>query len=195
MHDRDQADLQGDGAFASLCERAVGVLELALHVAHYRGGRDAPRLARVWKAGAEPAQGAVHVSMNDYVISRARDVPRVARAGMRFRGAWPQTEGALGLWVAGTVSGRRQVSVSVWRSEEDLRRFVRSPAHLQVMRDFRDAGDLITTAWTAERMDRSLIWRQACEILAGSDANRPGRGREPRASRASGRGAPVRGVR
>ncbi len=105
--------------------------------------------------------------MNDYAIHRARDIPRVAAAGLRFRRAWPETEGALGLWVANTTSGRRQISVSIWRSPEDLRRFVRSPAHLRVMREFRRAGELHTNAWTAERFDRGLIWRQAEERLRG----------------------------
>jgi hypothetical protein len=105
--------------------------------------------------------------MNDYLIHRSRDVPRVAVAGLRFRRAWPRTRGALGLWVASTTDGRRQISVSVWRTPEDLQHFVRSAAHLKVMRDFRGAGDLHTNAWTAARFDRSLIWRQAQDRLTG----------------------------
>jgi hypothetical protein len=105
--------------------------------------------------------------MNDYLIRRGRDIPRVARAGMRFRRAWPETEGALGLWFANTPSGRRQVSVSIWRSRDHLREFVRSPGHLQVMRDFRHAGLLFTNAWDAEQFDRRLIWREAEDRLRG----------------------------
>ena len=126
------------------------------------------RLWRFWKSGGGPLpDGPVHVSMNDYLIHRARDVPRVAINGMRFRRAWPKTDGALGLWFASTSDGRRQISVSVWRAPEDLRRFVRTPAHLRVMRDFRDAGLLYTNAWTAPRLDRALIWRQAHDRLTG----------------------------
>ena len=123
---------------------------------------------RIWKTGGgPPPDGPVHVSMNDYLVHGARDIPRVALAGLRFRHAWPSTEGALGLWVANTPSGRRQISVSVWRAPEDLRHFVRTPVHRRVMRDFRDAGDLHTNAWTAERFDRALIWRQAQDRLLG----------------------------
>jgi hypothetical protein len=123
---------------------------------------------RIWKSARVEDDGeAVHVSMNDYLIHRARDRPRVAVAGLRFRHAWPETEGALGLWFANTPSTRRQVSVSIWRSAEDLRGFVRSPAHLRVMRDFRTAGDLITTAWSSERFDRAAIWREAEDRLLG----------------------------
>src|SRR3569832_1924568 len=102
-------------------------------------------LQALWKSGSfEPGIGPVHVSMNDYLIHRVRDVPRVAREGMRLRSRWPRTEGALGLWFASFRYGRRQVSVSVWRSPEDLRGFVRSPEHLRIMREYKDAGALFT---------------------------------------------------
>jgi hypothetical protein len=122
----------------------------------------------IWKSGtSDPVHGPVHVSMNDYLIHRLRDIPRVAWEGIRLRRRWPETEGALGLWMAALGTGRRQVSVSIWRSPEDLRRFVRSPEHLRIMREYRRTGDLHTNAWAAERFDRDLIWRQARERLAG----------------------------
>jgi hypothetical protein len=105
--------------------------------------------------------------MNDYLIHRWRDIPRVAREGMSLRRMWPETEGALGLWFAAFGSPRRQVSVSVWRSAEDLKRFVRSPEHLRIMRENRTTGALYTNAWRAERLDRGLIWRQAVDRLEG----------------------------
>lgn len=126
------------------------------------------RLNALWKQGTlEPGLGSVHVSMNDYLIHRFWDVPRVAREGLRLRRAWPATEGALGLWVAAFRAGRRQVSISVWRAPDDLRHFVRSPQHLRIMRTFKDAGVLYTTAWTAERLDAALIWQQGIDRLYG----------------------------
>jgi hypothetical protein len=122
----------------------------------------------IWKAGSvEPGAGSVHVSMNDYMIHRLRDILRVARAGLYLRSRWPQIEGALGLWVAALRGGRRQVSISVWRGPEDLKRFVRSPEHVRIMRDFKGVGALITTAWTAARFDPGLIWRQGSDLLDG----------------------------
>ena len=126
------------------------------------------RLNALWKKGSlEPRAGSVHVSMNDYLVHRIVDIPRVALVGIRLRRSWPETEGALGLWVASFKAGRRQVSISIWRAAEDLRLFVRSPVHLQVMRDFKQAGLLYTNAWTAERFDPELIWRQGMERLEG----------------------------
>lgn len=105
--------------------------------------------------------------MNDYLIHRPGDIRRVAREGLRFRHQWPETEGALGLWVAALRGGLRQISVSVWRDPDALKQFVRSPTHLRIMREYRDAGALHTNAWTADRLDRALIWKQAKDRLRG----------------------------
>jgi hypothetical protein len=128
----------------------------------------------LWKPGSEaPPGGPVHVSMNDYLIHRLRDIPRVSYQGLWFRHHWPGTDGALGLWVAGLRAGRRSVSVSVWRDPDALRAFVRSPRHLRIMREYRDAGELFTNAWTAERFDRALIRGQALDRLRGRVAGVP----------------------
>src|SRR5713101_4575836 len=86
-----------------------------------RSGQLPCRWNAIWKDGATGEfAGPVHVSMNDYLIHRVRDIPRVARVGLALRHHWPDTEGALGLWFAVLKGGRRQVSVSVWRTPDDL---------------------------------------------------------------------------
>jgi len=35
------------------------------------------------------------------------------------------------------------------------------------MREYRDTGALHTNTWTAERLDRALIWQQAADRLTG----------------------------
>jgi hypothetical protein len=105
--------------------------------------------------------------MNDYLIHRLRDVPRVAFEGMRLRHGWPEVEGAVGLWFVPLRAGRRQVSISIWRDPSDISRFVRSPKHLRVMREYRDTGVLYTSTWIAERFDRDLILQQAGDRLHG----------------------------
>jgi hypothetical protein len=57
--------------------------------------------------------------------------------------------------------------VSVWRGRDDLRRFVRSPRHVRIMRQYRDAGALYTNAWSAPSLDPASIWRQADDRLRG----------------------------
>jgi hypothetical protein len=126
-------------------------------------------LSRIWKDGAvEPGAAPVHVSMNDSLVMKPWEALRVAREGLRLRSRWPQTEGALGLWFAAFGWGRRQVSISVWRSHDDLNRFVHSAEHVRIMRAFRDAGSLmITTTWSADRCDRALVWQQGLDRLEG----------------------------
>lgn len=122
-------------------------------------------LTRLWKTGPCPANGPVYVNLNDYWIHRWRDVPRVAIAGMRLRRQWPSTKGAVGLWFASSLTGRRQVSVSVWRTSADLQHFVHSPSHTEIMRRFKDTGILHTSAWSADGNDRRAIWKQAHDRL------------------------------
>ncbi len=128
----------------------------------------ADRARRLWKDGEVPTTPVpVYVSMNDYWVHRRRDVVPVAVAGLRLRRAWPRTQGAVGLWFATYRGGRRQVSVSIWRDADDLRAFVRSPAHRRVVRTFGGTGRLHTSAWTTGAADREEIWRQAADRLAG----------------------------
>jgi hypothetical protein len=132
------------------------------------------RLWHIWTDGEQPEwSGPVHVSMNDYLVHRPRDFLAVGRAGLRFRRHWGRTPGTLGLWVAWSTGGRRQISVSLWRSPAHLDEFVRSPAHRRVMHAFGTAGVLYTTAWTADRLDRSLVWEQAQARLRGEVAGIP----------------------
>jgi hypothetical protein len=105
--------------------------------------------------------------MNDYLIHRVGDVPRVAWEGMVLWWRWPNVPGALALCVAAFRAARRQVSISVRRSPEDLTRFVRSPNHLRIMREYRGTGTLYTHAWTADQCDRRMIWEECVACLHG----------------------------
>jgi hypothetical protein len=58
-------------------------------------------------------------------------------------------------------------STACRRAPDDLRRFVRSPEHLRIMREYRDTGASYTNACTADRFDPELIWRQGRDRLAG----------------------------
>jgi hypothetical protein len=115
---------------------------------------------------AARTRGPVLVSVTDFHVHRARDIPRVITTGMRLRRSWPQRPGAVGLWTWIDIPGRRVGSVSVWKSEADLQRFVRSPEHLAIMRDFRTVMSGTATAWQARRFARGATWRQAKRRLS-----------------------------
>ena len=93
-------------------------------------------------------------------------MPRVVMAGMRLRRGWSRRSGAVGLWTWVQPGGRRVGSVSVWESEADLERFVSSPEHLAIMRDFRVRMSGSTTAWHTPEFDRAATWRQARQRLS-----------------------------
>ena len=51
--------------------------------------------------------------------------------------------------------------MSVWTSEEALRRFLRTRAHRAVAGRYRDCADLWTDKFSAERYDPDAIWAEA----------------------------------
>jgi hypothetical protein len=126
-------------------------------------------MIRLWTNGPAHADGeAVCVSFTDFRVKRARDLPRIWMEGLRLRRAWPSMEGAIGLWLWGKPLSRRSGSVSVWRTEEDLLRFVRWRRHVEIMSRYRDAGTLTSDTWWAERFDASDIWKTAERRLTES---------------------------
>jgi hypothetical protein len=126
-------------------------------------------MIRLWTDGPAHADGeAVFVSFTDFRVTRARDLPRVWAEGMRLRRAWPSVDGAIGLWLWGKPLSRRSGSVSVWRTEEDLLRFVRWRRHVEIMSRYRDAGTLTSDTWWAERFDASDVWKTAERRLTES---------------------------
>ena len=120
-----------------------------------------------WTAGpCTAADEPVLVSVTDFHVARVRDLPAVWAEGLRLRRAWPAMPGAVGMWLWAKPLRRRSGSVSVWRSEEDLRRFVRWPRHVAIMHRYREFGELASCTWPAERFDRAQIWGDARRRLA-----------------------------
>ena len=119
-----------------------------------------------WTDGPFTADdGPVLVSVTDFHVARGRDLPAVWTEGLRLRRAWPAMTGAVGLWLWAKPLRKRSGSVSVWRSEDDLRRFVRWPRHVAIMRRYREAGELASWTWLAERFDAAEIWGAARQRL------------------------------
>jgi hypothetical protein len=120
-----------------------------------------------WKRGpAAGTRGAVFVSVTDFHVHTMLDLPRVVLAGMRLRRGWPRRPGAVGLYTWIDLPARRVGSVSVWQSEADLQRFVRSPEHLAIMRDFRARMSGTAKAWQAREFAQAPTWRQARQRLS-----------------------------
>ena len=123
----------------------------------------------LWTEGPSGADGSVLVSVTDFEVTDVRDRIGAWVQGLRLRCAWPSMPGAIGLWLWVKPLRRRSGSVSVWRSEEDLRRFVGWPRHVAIMRRYRGAGELTFATWWAERFDAPQIWAAAERRLTGHD--------------------------
>jgi hypothetical protein len=116
-------------------------------------------------AGPEP----VLVSVTDFLIPSAHNRVRAWAQGPGMRRLCASMPGSVGFWLWVKPLRRRSGSVSVWRSDEDLRRFVGWPSHREIMRRFRAAGDVTATTWWVERFDAAQIWTVAERRLGGRD--------------------------
>ncbi|MEW9550697.1 antibiotic biosynthesis monooxygenase [Nonomuraea sp. NPDC050783] len=112
-----------------------------------------------WIAGPAPAgPGPLVVALTDYRAHRLLDLPGIARQGLALSRLWPELPGAVGMWLWSDLPGRRAGSLSVWRSEADLRAFVRLPEHVRIMRAYRDRGTLRSRTWEIATLEGADLW-------------------------------------
>jgi hypothetical protein len=120
-----------------------------------------------WKPGAvTPNPGEpVFVSVTDFHIHHPWHAPGAWRTGLRLRRSWPRLEGAIGLWLWSEPTRMRSGSISIWQTEEELMRFLRSPTHLTIMREYGSRMSGTSHGRTAPRFDRAAIWKHAVTEL------------------------------
>ncbi|MHB8696275.1 MAG: hypothetical protein ACYDHH_34105 [Solirubrobacteraceae bacterium] len=121
-----------------------------------------------WAPGpvTDPA-GAVVVSVTEFAAHRVRDLPGIWLTGLQLRMGWWAMPGAIGLWLWSVPTSAKGGSVSVWTSQDDLRRFVGLPRHIEVMRRNRERGTVRSTTWTADKFVRADVLHRAREWIAG----------------------------
>lgn len=130
------------------------------------------RIVHIWKRGPlRDAAGPLYVSVTEFRYRRMSVMPRVAWNALRLRRGWPAREGAVALRTAGKATEPVSISLSVWRSKDDLRRFLRSPEHVELVRRFRphlvESRSFDFT--TGDRPGRG-IWARGMSLLDGDDA-------------------------
>ncbi|MEU6426202.1 hypothetical protein ABZ860_09875 [Microbispora sp. NPDC046973] len=112
-----------------------------------------------WIAGpAAERPGPLVAALTDFRTDRMLDLPGIARRGLSLSRLWPSLPGAVGMWLWADIPGRRVGSLSVWRSESDLREFVRLRAHVEIMREYRHRGVLRSRTWQVGAVDRAVLW-------------------------------------
>jgi len=116
-----------------------------------------------WKRGPAPGPAAlVAVTRTDF--SRYRDMPGATLAALRLRRAIPHTPGAVGVALALQFGRRRTYSVSAWQTDEHLRHFLRSPAHLAIVTKYRTRVTVRGDSWTVEHFVLSDAWHAARQL-------------------------------
>jgi hypothetical protein len=111
--------------------------------------------------------GPVVVSLTEFSARSVRDLPGIAREGLALTRGWWAMDGAIGVTLYVDVWGRTGGSLSLWRSETDLRRFVGLPRHVAVMRRYRERVTVRAATWEATDVDVDATLAARDALLAG----------------------------
>ncbi|MEU4344230.1 hypothetical protein AB0H00_23710 [Nocardia sp. NPDC023852] len=115
-----------------------------------------------WKAGPRQGlSGSVFVSVTDFLATSEEDVQLIYKIGMELGRTWPVMHGAVGLWLWGRPSESRGGSISVWETEQDMRRFVRWPVHTDIIRTWRGRVGVAADSWQAPQFEEEEVWARA----------------------------------
>jgi hypothetical protein len=116
------------------------------------------------------APGQVFVSVTRFHANRLIDLPRIAWDAYRLRRRWHELPGAVGVWLWLDWRGRKCGSVSVWRSERDMRAFVRWAPHVKIVKRYRSVGQSTTTSWTMAQFDRAAVRTRMKQVVSDRTA-------------------------
>jgi hypothetical protein len=115
-----------------------------------------------WIAGPAADQpGPLVAALTDFRMNRILYLPGIHRRGQSLSRLWPSLPGSVGMWLWVDLATRRVGSLSVWHDERDLQEFVRLPAHVRIMREYRQRGTLRSRTWQIDALDRTALWRAA----------------------------------
>jgi heme-degrading monooxygenase HmoA len=130
--------------------------------------------------------GPVVVQGTNVELRRIRDVPAFVVMSMRIHRQVRRSPGAVGVALLSRPWQMRFVSVSAWRSEEDLRAFVRDPIHVAAMRRFALSGRRPGRfpSWAAHTSDLPIRWRTVFARVAEAEPHRSAARSEDRAEAA-----------
>jgi hypothetical protein len=68
--------------------------------------------------------------------------------------------GAIGVSLYVDPRRRRGGALSVWASEEDLRRFVALPRHVAIIRRYRGRVSVRAARWTTAQFSAAAVWEE-----------------------------------
>jgi hypothetical protein len=120
-------------------------------------------------------EGPVVVSLTEFTARRFRDLPWIARDGIRLSHGWWAMPGAIGVTLYVDPGRRRGGSLSVWANEDALRRFIALPRHVAIMRRHRGRVSVRAATWTTERFSAAAVWDEREARLAAAPRKHSGR--------------------
>jgi hypothetical protein len=119
-----------------------------------------------WMRGRAVAHGAVFVSATRFTYRRMWHMPFVFWHGMALRRRWSEVDGAIGMFTGGSLAERTTYTLSAWSTEPDLARWLRSPEHARLMRDFQPwVTNVTAVSWLAEAFEPRAAWREGLSRL------------------------------
>jgi len=119
-----------------------------------------------WQPGPEDGTlSPVVVSFTDFRATSEQDLAEVFQTGLELAKSWPIMAGAVGLWLWAKPEELRGGSVSVWENPEDLRRFVRWPVHLAIIKSWRDRIEVLSERWDDPCFSVEEAWSRAEEHM------------------------------
>ena len=119
-----------------------------------------------WR-GRRDAQHPGVVSVTHTRIARYRDLPAVLRAGAGLLRHWDEHPGGLGVQVGLDVRRKQSWTVSLWDSDDALRRFVGSRRHRAVVAAHRARVDVRSRSYSTDAFDRADAWAVARALGTG----------------------------
>jgi hypothetical protein len=120
-----------------------------------------------WRRGSlKPIASAMLVVATRFTYKKLWHLPGVFLNGSKLVRNWPQVEGAMGVSVAADVLKRSTYTISVWRNELDLRRWLGSPHHADLMRRYRSRLESSDMAkWQVDSFDLLAAWQESQQRL------------------------------
>ena len=132
-----------------------------------------------WRAAAPVVPESTYVvTITRLPLRRHTRIPSVMRSTLRIVRQLARSDGLIGYSLKADLFAKTFWTVSVWRSEEALARFVRSDTHRTAMAAIGPhmAGPVIETS-TARGADLPPSWREVTRRLSAVNGAR--RSREP----------------
>jgi hypothetical protein len=116
-----------------------------------------------WRRGSiKPIGSSMLVVATRFTYKKLWHLPGVFRNGTKLLRSWPGVEGAMGVSAAADVLKRSTYTISVWRSEVDLRRWLGSKDHADLMRRYRSRLESSDMAkWHVDSFDLLTAWRES----------------------------------